>query len=152
MKRVSLIFVLLALLMLTGCDEIKDNTIGKIDELSKRAGDLILTSDARLVGKRTYGKDHYTGSYQAYYDVFTGEETLFGGTTLNRAEGDNISLRVSVERVSGQISIIANLKEQEKVLVSDAGTYEFNLNVKDGSNYVLVKASDFTGKLQIEAK
>ncbi len=42
------------------------------------------------------------------------------------------------------------LKEEQKVLANENGTYEFDFNVKDGSNYLIVNAKNYTGNLKIE--
>lgn len=44
------------------------------------------------------------------------------------------------------------LKEEQKILATENGTYEFDFNVKDGSNYLMVKAKNYTGNLKIEIK
>lgn len=145
-KFVIVIFVIICTIFLTGCS--KDRVIKIFDDASKKFGDEILTKDNNLIGKRSFGIDHYTGTYVSNYEKSTKNETIFGGTTLNRDE-DNIHIKIYLEKVSGEITIKMNLKEEEKVLTKDSGLYEFDFNVKSGSNYFVIDTNDFTGNVDI---
>ena len=145
-KFIIVIFVIICTIFLTGCS--KDRVIKIFDDASKKFGDEILTKDNDLIGKRSFGIDHYTGTYVSNYEKSTKNETIFGGTTLNRDE-DNIHIKIYLEKVSGEITIKMNLKEEEKVLTKDSGLYEFDFNVKSGSNYFVIDTNDFTGNVDI---
>lgn len=145
-KFVIVIFVIICTIFLTGCS--KDRIIKIFDDASKKFGDEILTKDNDLIGKRSFGIDHYTGTYVSNYENSTKNETIFGGTTLNRDE-DNIHIKIYLEKVSGEITIKMNLKEEEKVLTKDSGLYEFDFNVKSGSNYFVIDTNNFTGNVDI---
>ena len=41
------------------------------------------------------------------------------------------------------------LNEEEKILTKDSGLYEFDFNVKSGSNYFVIDTNDFTGNVDI---
>lgn len=56
-----------------------------------------VSGDKDLKGARTTGNDSYTGVYQADYDKFTGEETVFGGT----GKETSIHLTGTIENMSG---------------------------------------------------
>ena len=145
-KFIIVIFVIICTIFLTGCS--KDRVIKIFDDASKKFGDEILTKDNDLIGKRSFGIDHYTGTYVSSYENITKKETIFGGTTLNRDE-DNIHIKIYLEKVSGEITIKMNLKEEEKILTKDSGLYEFDFNVKSGSNYFVIVTNDFTGNVDI---
>lgn len=145
-KFIIFIFVIICTIFLTGCS--KDRVIKTFDDASKKFGDEILTKDNDLIGKRSFGIDHYTGTYVSSYENITKKETIFGGTTLNRDE-DNIHIKIYLEKVSGEITIKMNLKEEEKVLTKDSGLYEFDFNVKSGSNYFVIDTNDFTGNVDV---
>ena len=145
-KFIIVIFVIICTIFLTGCS--KDRVIKTFDDASKKFGDEILTKDNDLIGKRIFGIDHYTGTYVSSYENITKKETIFGGTTLNRDE-DNIHIKIYLEKVSGEITIKMNLKEEEKILTKDSGLYEFDFNVKSGSNYFVIVTNDFTGNVDI---
>ena len=112
-KFVIVIFVIICTIFLTGCS--KDRVIKIFDDASKKFGDEILTKDNDLIGKRSFGIDHYTGTYVSNYENSTKNEIIFGGTTLNRDEG-NIHIKIYLEKASGEITIKMNLNEEEKIL------------------------------------
>lgn len=143
---IIVIFVIICTIFLTGCS--KDRVIKIFDDASKKFGDEILTKDNDLIGKRSFGIDHYTGTYVSSYENITKKETIFGGTTLNRDE-DNIHIKIYLEKVSGEITIKMNLVQEEKILTKDSGLYEFDFNVKSGSNYFVIDTNDFTGNVDI---
>ena len=145
-KFVIVIFVIICTIFLTGCS--KDRIIKIFDDASKKFGDEILTKDNDLIGKRSFGIDHYTGTYVSNYENSTKNETIFGGTTLNRGE-DNIHIKIYLEKASGEITIKMNLNEEEKILTKDSGLYEFDFNVKSGSNYFVIDTNNFTGNVDI---
>lgn len=145
-KFIIFIFVIICTIFLTGCS--KDRVIKTFDDASKKFGDEILTKDNDLIGKRSFGIDHYTGTYVSSYENITKKETIFGGTTLNRDE-DNIHIKIYLEKVSGEITIKMNLNEEEKILTKDSGLYEFDFNVKSGSNYFVIDTNDFTGNVDV---
>lgn len=145
-KFVIVIFVIICTIFLTGCS--KDRVIKTFDDASKKFGDEILTKDNDLIGKRSFGIDHYTGTYVSNYENSTKNETIFGGTTLNRDE-DNIHIKIYLEKVSGEITIKMNLNEEEKILAKGSGLYEFEFNVKSGSNYFVIDTNNFTGNVDI---
>ena len=145
-KFIIVIFVIICTIFLTGCS--KDRVIKTFDDASKKFGDEILTKDNDLIGKRSFGIDHYTGTYVSSYENITKKETIFGGTTLNRNE-DNIHIKIYLEKVLGEINIKMNLNEEEKILTKDIGLYEFDFNVKSGSNYFVIDTNDFTGNVDI---
>ena len=109
-KFIIVIFVIICTIFLTGCS--KDRVIKTFDDASKKFGDEILTKDNDLIGKRSFGIDHYTGTYVSNYEKSSKKETIFGGTTLNRNE-DNIHIKIYLEKVSGEITIKMNLNEEE---------------------------------------
>ena len=49
-------------------------------------------SDFSLKGNRAYGEDCYTGTYTADYKDFSKTEYLFGGTSIERENGKDISV------------------------------------------------------------
>lgn len=42
------------------------------------------------------------------------------------------------------------LKENDELIANKDGIFEFDFNVKDGSNYLIVKAKNYSGNLKIE--
>ena len=111
-----------------------------------------LTKDKKLEGKREFGIDEYVGTYTANYKNKTKEETIFGGTVLNRENGNTILLKIKVEKQSGNIEVISNSGIESEVLINDTGEIEKTVNVKEKSYYLKVKVTDFTGNIEIVAQ
>ena len=65
-KFIIVIFVIICTIFLTGCS--KDRVIKTFDDACKKFGDEILTKDNDLIGKRSFGIDHYTGTYVSNYE------------------------------------------------------------------------------------
>ena len=66
----------------------KDGIINTYDSFLQNTSINGLTKDNKLEGKREYGIDEYVGIYKANYNNKSKEETIFGGTTLNRKNGN----------------------------------------------------------------
>ena len=76
-----------------------------------------LSKDKDLEGQRSFGIDKYVGTYKAEYDNVTSEETIFGGTALNRKngeyednlyiEGESYYLTIKLDNFKGNIDINA---------------------------------------------
>ena len=75
----------------------KDGIINTYDSFLQDTSVNGLTKDNKLEGKREFGIDEYVGIYTAFYNNKTKEETVFGGTTLDRKEGNTITLKIKVE-------------------------------------------------------
>ena len=108
-----------------------------------------LSKDKDIEGQRVFGADKYVGTYKAEYDNITSEETIFGGTALNRKNGDHIRLKIKVEKQSGNINVIAKLGDNEKTLIDDTGEYEDNIYIEGVSYYLTIKLDDFKGNIDI---
>ncbi len=146
-KLKTLIIILLTLTICTSCST--KQFLNFYQKVNERVGDIILTNERKLKGIRRFGTDHYTGTYQATYKNFQGEEVIFGGTTTKR-DSENIHIKLTINDSSGNLKVIMHLKEKEEVLATTNGTYEYVFPVKDGSNYLIVNASKYSGKLYIE--
>ena len=108
-----------------------------------------LSKDKDIEGKRVFGTDKYIGTYKAEYDNITSEETIFGGTALNRKNGDHIRLKIKIEKESGNINVIAKLGTNEINLINETGEYEDNFYVEGESYYLTIKLDDFKGNIDI---
>ena len=53
-------------LLLSGCS--KEEVLEKYNAVVEKVGEVQLTNDINLQGKRDYGEDYYTGTYQAEYN------------------------------------------------------------------------------------
>ena len=75
-----------------GKGNLKDAVIDGYDNFIQFFSKQALTDDKDLVGERKYADDEYTGSYEADYENFNGKEFLFGGTALERENGNTAIL------------------------------------------------------------
>lgn len=149
MKRIVIIISIIFIsLIVCGCS--KEKVINEFDNTIKMISDNILTKDERLVGDRVFGVDHYVGTYKANYKDFCCEEILFGGTTIERKNGGIIHTKITIKGDSGSIKVIARLKGEDKISGDKNGIYEVDLNVLDGSNFIIVKGDNFNGILKLE--
>lgn len=87
-------------LLLSGCS--KEEVLEKYNAVVEKVGEVQLTNDINLQGKRDYGEDYYTGTYQAEYKKFSDTEYLFGGTTIERAAGKQVELFCNLEITKGE--------------------------------------------------
>lgn len=149
MKKVFifLTLIILTLTLCSGCS--KDEVLSFYEKTSEQFGDLVLTINSKLKGERNFGQDHYTGTYEVVYKNFNGAEIIFGGTTIDR-EDESIHIKLEVSDSIGDLKIIYKLKEKEKVLAIQDGTYEYDFNVNDGSNYLIIKGNNYSGQVNIK--
>lgn len=130
---------------LSGClfrswdtEALKDAAIGLFNDAVEFIGSLALTNDLWLRGKRELGADSYNGSYAAQYERYSGEEYLFGGTSLE-LRGREMRLCYTLEVRSGSASLRRIGGEKETVIAETAaeGVYEFPLEA--GDNFIILK-------------
>ena len=127
----------------------KDDTVNKYNNFLQDIAPNGLTKDSKLKGKREFGIDKYVGIYNANYVDDTKEETIFGGTTLNRKEGNSVKLKIKVKKKKGNIEIISNEGTTSVILINDTGEIEKTVNVKEKSYYLKIKVMNFTGNVEI---
>ena len=132
--------------------DIKDSAIGTYQTVISKIGDKTLTSCLGLKGKRTFGEDHYVGTYTVTYKKNTGTEKIFGGCILEREAGSTIHITVSVENSDGEIAVVMKAKEKDQILATENGTYTYDFDVQYGSNYLIIQTKDYTGNVTIESK
>ena len=110
--------------------------------------DFFLPTEA-AAGFRKWNIPEYVGTYKANYNNTTKEETIFGGTALNRENGNTIKLKIKVDKQNGDIEIINKLGTENEILISDTGEIEKTIDVKEKSYYLIIKTNNFTGNVDI---
>ena len=88
---------------LVGCS--KDEILDQYNNVVQSAENTTLTSDFLLKGDRAYGDDCYTGTYTADYKDFSKTEYLFGGTSIERENGKDISVSCDLEITEGTAQV-----------------------------------------------
>lgn len=151
MRKKILLFVLCVsgLAVVSGCD--KDQVLDHYKKVIEKGGDMNLTGDKDLHGKRKFGSNKYVGNYEGTYQNFSGEEILFGGTKVDRESGNTIHVKCDVDIRKGSAEIIMQTgNEEPNILIQDTGEYEKEIELPDASNYLSVKGDDFSGSVKIE--
>lgn len=141
--------------------ELKDGIKNELNDWISSFSQYSLTEDKKLKGERERGIDDYVGSYEAEYTRFSGEEYIFGGTSMERKNGSTLKVTYSLHIRSGTAAlywlgsadehIILGDKEQHMIAeVTAEDVYEFTLNT--GDNFIVLKGDDFTGSLSLKVE
>jgi len=135
-------------LSLTGCS--KDEILDQYNNVIQSAGNATLTGDLSLKGKRTYGDDHYTGTYVADYKDFSKTEYLFGGTFIERKNGKDISVSCDLEVTGGTAQVFWISGDDDPVILLEAsGSYSETITLPEGGNYIGITVDNFTGHIEM---
>ncbi len=138
-------------LSLTGCS--KDEILDQYNNVVQLAGNATLTGDLSLKGKRTYGDDHYTGTYVADYKDFSKTEYLFGGTSIERENGKDISVSCDLEITEGTAQVFWISGSDDPVILLEAtGSYSETITLPEGGNYIGITGNNFTGHVELDIK
>ena len=144
----SIIIFTMSSLLMTGCS--KDEVLGRYNDVIQSVGNIELTGDIILKGDREYGVDHYVGSYEADYKIFSGIEYLFGGTSIERESGKDVSVSCSLMVTNGTAKIFwISGSNEPAVLLEAEGDYCDTIMLPDGGNYIGVNCDSFTGSVNI---
>ena len=120
----SLCLILLGASVLSGCT--KDEVLDQYNNIVQSAGSIALTGNSSLQGTKEKGIDDYTGSYTANYEDFSDTEYLFGGTSIKREAGKDLSidcalrLRMELQKYFGFLKLMKKslcLKQPEHIVI-----------------------------------
>ena len=113
--------------MLAGCS--KDEILNHYNNIVQSAGSIELTGKSSLQGEKEKGIDDYTGTYTADYANFSGTEYLFGGTSIKREAGKELSIDCTLEITEGTAKVFWISGSDEAVtLIEATGTYSDTIN------------------------
>ena len=148
MKKIVLAFVLLGSFMISGCS--KDEILDHYNNIVQSAGAIELTGKSSLQGEKEKGIDDYTGTYTADYANFSGTEYLFGGTSIKREAGKELSIDCTLEITEGTARVFWISGADEAVtLIEATGTYSDIITLPDGGNYIGIECENFTGNIEL---
>ena len=140
--------ILMLSLSLAGCS--KDEILDQYNNVVQSAGNTALTSDFSLKGNRTYGDDCYTGTYTANYKDFSKTEYLFGGTSIERENGKDISVSCDLEITRGTAQVFwISGSDDPVILLETADSYSETITLPEGGNYIGIIGNNFTGHLEM---
>ena len=133
---------------MTACS--KDEIVEQYNQALQAVGDNGLTNNNDLQGRRNLGADSYVGTYEADYENFSGEEVLFGGTALERDDGNEIKISCNMDKTSGTLKLILQTGTNDPEVLCDTETsYSETIDLPSASNYIIVEAENFTGSLDL---
>lgn len=150
MKKICLFLVLILTgsFILSGCT--KDEILDHYNNIIQSAGSIELTGNLSLKGNKEKGVDDYTGTYQADYKGFSDTEYLFGGTSIDREAGKEISITCTLEVTSGKAKVFwISGADEPTTLLETTGTYNDTITLPDGGNYIGIKCDNFTGSVEL---
>ena len=104
--------------MLAGCS--KDEILNHYNNMVQSAGSIELTGKSSLQGEKEKGIDDYTGTYTADYANFSGTEYLFGGTSIKREAGKELSIDCTLEITEGTAKVFWISGSDEAVTLIEA--------------------------------
>ncbi len=153
MKKIVYFFLIICCFafIFTACtkDEIPDH----YNQALQEAGDESLTRDKELQGQRSFGEDSYVGSYSAEYEEFTGTETLFGGTALEREGGNEIKITCELKITSGTARLgLQSGTGRPQTMTESTGNYSETIKLPSASSYIILDGDGFTGSIELEIK
>ncbi len=149
MKKIIFVFLIICcLISMTACS--KDEIVEQYNQALQAVGDNGLTKNSDLQGKRSLGTDSYVGTYEAEYKSFSGKEILFGGTALERDDGNEIEISCNMDITSGALKIMLQTGADEpEVLCDTENLYSETIALPSASNYIIIEADNFTGSLDL---
>ena len=159
MKRAKVIISLILVLCLTFCvagcssnhDEgsLKDNLIDGWDNWLQSFSKHALTKEKNLQGEKDKGDDAYTGTYTATYDEFNGKEFIFGGTALERANGNQLTVTYTLTIDEGTAELYWIAGSDEYTIANDNSEDTKEYTISSGDNHIVLKGEDFSGTLTL---
>ena len=148
-KSLALLCALLLCVSLTGCR--RQSLLTRYNGLIELAGDLELTNSLFLAGRREFGPDHYSGFYHADYRRETATETLFGGTSLDPADGRALEMTCTLRVMDGAARVFRLCGDgAPQTLLETDGSWSGELTLPAGQNYIGIECWGFTGTVTVE--
>ena len=97
--------------------------------------------------------DDYTGSYEAEYNNFSNTEYLFGGTSIKREAGKDLSVTCTLKVTDGSAKVFwISGDEEPVVLIETTGVYDETITLSEGGNYIGIAGDNFTGSVNVSAR
>ena len=128
----------------------KDEILDHYNNIVQSAGAIELTGKSSLEGTKEKGIDDYTGTYTADYEDFSDTEYLFGGTSIKREAGKELSIDCTLEVTEGTAKVFwISGSDKAVTLIETTGTYSDTITLPDGGNYIGIECESFTGSIEL---
>ena len=144
------VFLLFVVLLPKALDTVgQDHLLAFYSQAVEQAGALALAPPEETPGILERDPDGYTGSYQASLSGYTGQLTLFGGTSI-QPETEALSLHSQMQGQNGTAQLLYQMGSgAPEILLSDSGEYTGQLTAPAGSCYLTLDLQDFSGDISI---
>lgn len=159
MKKTKIALSLMLVLCLTFCvagcssnhdkGSLKDNLIDGFNSWMQSFSKHALTKEKDLQGEKEKGDDAYTGTYTATYDGFNGKELIFGGTVLERENGNQLKVTYTLTIEEGTAELYWIAGNDEYTIANDSSEDTKEYTISSGDNYIVLKGDDFSGSLKL---
>lgn len=159
MKKMKIALSLMLVLCLTFCvagcssnhdkGSLKDNLIDGFNSWMQSFSKHALTKERNLQGEKDEGEDAYTGTYTATYDGFNGKELIFGGTALERENGNHLTVTYTLIIEEGTAELYRIAGNDEYAITNDNSEDTKEYTISSGDNYIVLKGDDFSGSLKL---
>lgn len=151
----SLMLVLCLIFCIAGCsshhgeENWKDNLIDGFNNWMQSFSKHALTKEKDLQGKKEKGDDAYTGTYTAAYHGFSGKELIFGGTALERENGNHLKVTYTLAIKEGTAELYWMAGNDEYTIANDSTEDTKEYTISSGDNYIVLKGDNFSGSLKL---
>lgn len=132
---------------LSACNMEPEDVYHLLDGIAEDFGQTQITADADLIGQRTAAEDAYTGSYRADCSGDSGRDVIFGGGSVEPRE---LHIYGAIHAASGKATVRIRMNEEVKELpVKEDGSFETDLQLQSGGNYIMMTYKDFHGSVEM---
>ena len=69
---------------------------------------------------------------------------------MSRKNGDHIHINFEISNSNGKIEVVMRYKDTDKVIATEDGNYDFDSYVEGASSYFIIKADNYSGKIDVE--
>ncbi len=156
MKYKFLAAICAIMVLLSGCSmndkNLKDNIIDSYNSLIKNFSKQALTKDKTLQGDRETDTDEYTGTYTADYNNFTGKEFIFGGTALERQNGNQLKVTYTLNIDKGKAKLYWIKGNEKHIIANNSSEDVKEYTLSAGDNYIVLKGTNFKGTLELKVE
>ena len=84
------------------------------------------------------------------YEDFSDTEYLFGGTSIKREAGKDLSIDCALEVTDGTAKVFwISGADEEVTLLETTGTYSDTITLPEGGNYIGIECENFTGSIEL---